>query len=245
MLMPLHDWSRLPEWEGVHQLWIVGLYKDIKSKLPPGYRAGLATVPSLTIGGPTTHPDVSVQRTPSSADPSAEAAPDEMSGFETEVTLLALDPTTMVRVYRGSDLVAAVELISPRNKDRESSRATTVDRVVGYLAMGVHVLFVDVHPAPHGFSLADAIAAALEYEQPPCPSPQAIAYRVGHAADGRGRTLAVHRAPLTAGQPLPTMALPLSSTRAVRIDLETTYSAAAGDYLSWLPSLNGSTREGG
>src|SRR4051812_39374819 len=138
--MPLHDWSRLPEWEGVHQLWIVGLYQDIKSKLPPGYRAGLATVPSLTIGGPATHPDVSVLRGQSLADPAADAVPNEMAGFETEVTLLALDPTTMVRVYRGSDLVAAAELISPSNKDREGSRAATVDRIVGYLALGVHVL---------------------------------------------------------------------------------------------------------
>jgi hypothetical protein len=223
----------------------VGLYQDIKSKLPPGYRAGLATVPSLTIGGPATHPDVSVHRGQSPANPAAGAVPNEMAGFETEVTLLALDPTTMVRVYRGSDLVAAAELISPSNKDRESSRAATVDRIVGYLALGVHVLYVDVHPAPQGFSLADAIAAVLDYEQPPVPTPQAMAYRVGHSADGTGRALAVHRAPLTLGQPLPTMALPLSLTRAVRVDLETTYSAAAGDYLSWLPSLNGTGSDGG
>jgi hypothetical protein len=241
--MPLHDWSRLPEWEGVHQLWIVGLYKHIKGKLPPGYRAGLATVPSLTIGGPATHPDVSVQRT--QPDPSGEPAPDELSGFDPEVMLLALDPTTMVRVFRGSDLVAAVELISPRNKDREASRAATVDRIVGYLAMGVHVLFVDVHSTPQNFSLADAIAAALEYPQPPCPSPQAIAYRVGPTADGGGRTLRVHRAPLAVGAPLPLMALPISLTRTIPVELEATYSAAAGDYLSWLPSLNGPGPGGG
>jgi hypothetical protein len=243
--MPLHDWSRLPEWEGVHQLWIVGLYKDIKAKLPPGYRAGLATVPSLTIGGPATHPDVSVQRTPSPPGPSGEPAPDELSGFDPEVTLLALDPTTMVRVYRGSELVAAVELISPRNKDREASRAATVDRIVGYLALGVHVLFVDVHPAPQAFSLADAIASALEYPQPPCPSPHAMAYRVGLTADGGGRTLAVRRAPLAVGEPLPMISLPLSLSRTVPVDLEVTYSAAAGDYLSWLPSLNGAGPGGG
>jgi FKBP-type peptidyl-prolyl cis-trans isomerase (trigger factor) len=32
--MPLHDWSKLPEWEGVHQLWISDLYYDISGKLP-------------------------------------------------------------------------------------------------------------------------------------------------------------------------------------------------------------------
>ena len=72
-----------------------------------------------------------------------------------------------------------------------------------------------------------------------------MAYRVGGTADGRGRTLAVRRAPLVIGQPLPVMGLPLSETRAIRVELEATYSAAAGDYLSWLPSLNGTPPESG
>jgi hypothetical protein len=72
-----------------------------------------------------------------------------------------------------------------------------------------------------------------------------MAYRVGLTADGGGRTLAVRRAPLAVGEPLPMISLPLSLSRTVPVDLEVTYSAAAGDYLSWLPSLNGAGPGGG
>src|SRR4051812_4349372 len=114
--MPLHDWSRLPEWEGGHHLWIGELYRNLKAHLPPGYRAGLATVPSLTIGGPATHPDVHVRREPGAPAPVPEPSLDDLTGFDAEVTLLSLDPTKMVRVFRGTELVAVLELISPRNK---------------------------------------------------------------------------------------------------------------------------------
>ena len=31
--MPLHDWSKLPGWEGVHDIWIVELLRWIKPRL--------------------------------------------------------------------------------------------------------------------------------------------------------------------------------------------------------------------
>ena len=37
--MPLHDWSVLPGWDGVHQVWGVELLYAMKSLLPPAYRA--------------------------------------------------------------------------------------------------------------------------------------------------------------------------------------------------------------
>lgn len=231
--MPLHDWSRLPEWEGVHQLWIGELYRSLKAKLPPGYRAGLATVPSLTIGRPVTHPDINVHRHPDRPAPTSEPSLDDLTGFDTEVTILAIDPNMMVQVFRGATLVAVLELISPRNKDREHTRATLVDRFVGYLALGIHVLYVDVHAAPQTFSLADAIAAALDYEQPPCPAPHAMAYQVRGKVEGGGQSVAIRRAPLAVGQPLPTLPLPLGRSLRVDVDLESTYTAAARDYLSW------------
>lgn len=239
--MPLHDWSKLPEWDGVHKLWIVGLYHDIKAKLPPGYRAGMATVPSLTVGGPPTNPDVSIQRSPLPEGVSTESqsASDGLA-FEPEVSLLSLDSSTILQVFRGSNLVAVLEIISPGNKDREGIRKTTVDRYVGYLALGVHFAFVDVHAQPYKFSIADAIARDLEFPQSALPAPHAASYRVMSGPD-RGRSLAIHRAPLAIGNPLPTIPLSISQVQHVAVDLERTYSEATSDYLSWLPSLNGST----
>ena len=197
----------------------------------------------MTIGGPSTHPDLSVrENSDNSPSVDAEASPSDDSEFDTQVTLLALEPSAQLRVFRGSDLVAIVELISPGNKDRESAQKSTVDKLVGYLTLGINVLFVDVHATPRNFSLADEIAATLEYEQPPCPSPHAVAYRVGDADDGHGRSLATRRILLTIGQPIPSIPLPLSQTKHVSVDLETTYNTASNDYMNWPPLMNGTDR---
>jgi hypothetical protein len=237
-IMPLHDWSKLPEWDGVHHMWITELYHDIKAKLPPGYRAGVATVPSLTVGGTSVHPDVNVQRLATPPLESVETAVVDELAYEPEVSLLAIDASTMIQIFRGSNLVAALEIISPGNKDRESIRKSTVDRFVGYLALGIHLTFVDVHAQPLKFSLADSIARDLDFPQPSCPAPQAISYRVLNGPD-RGRSLAVRRAPLVIGDPLPMVPLSISQSQRVAVDLETTYSKATSDYFSWLPAING------
>jgi hypothetical protein len=93
-------------------------------------------------------------------------------------------------------------------------------------------MLVDVHARPQGFSFADAIAAASQFTQPPCPAPNAISYRVGGPAATAGRFLDIWRRPLVVGAPLPSLPLPLTSELSLPIDLEETYSrAAAAAYL--------------
>ncbi len=239
--MPLHDWSKLAEWEGVHQLWISELYYAIRAQLPPGYRAGLGTVPSLTIGAQPTKPEVSVHEasTRNWQPPISNGNALGQSEFAEEVTVLTLDPSMMVQVYRQRDLVSVFELISPANKDREATRIVTRDRIIGYLMLGIHVAYVDVHPQPYDCSLADFVAQALAFAQGPLPAPHAWSVRVGTPPDKGGRSLAVQRTPFAIGQPLPGMGLPLSREITIPIDLDATYSKVTGSYLSWLPSLNG------
>jgi hypothetical protein len=236
--MPLHNWSKLPEWEGVNQLWISELYYDISGKLPAGYRAGLGTVPALTIGSPSTKPDVSVHE--SQHGPIADVRPATTTpfDFEPEIDVLTLDPSVVVDIYREHELVAVLELISPRNKDRASARNATRDRIVGYLMLGVHVAYVDVHPNPSDFSLADSVAQNLGIQQAALPSPHAMAYRVGPPSDKLGRSLALCRAQLAIGQALPAIALPLCREITIPVDLESTYVKVTRSYLSWLPSTN-------
>src|SRR5437867_12903751 len=50
--MPLHDWTELPGWEGVHQVWMVELLYWLKPRLPAGYRAYIGTTPKFAIGVP-------------------------------------------------------------------------------------------------------------------------------------------------------------------------------------------------
>jgi hypothetical protein len=122
--------------------------------------------------------------------------------------------------------VAAVEIVSPRNKDRPDARQRYLGRYVGYVRQGVHLMLVDVLPRPEGFSFADAVAANLGFDQPPCPVPFAVSYRVGEPVPD-GTVLAVWRRPMAVGQPLPTLPLALTTALSVPIDLEHTYREAA------------------
>src|SRR5947208_16935411 len=112
--MPLHDWSDRPGWEGVHHLWITELLRWIKPRLPEGFRAYIGSAPLLAVGAPGERPDVGVRSFSAAGDavPSgaAVAEPDD------EIAVAILDPETAVYVERQGRLIAAVEVISPRNK---------------------------------------------------------------------------------------------------------------------------------
>lgn len=233
--MPLHDWNDESGWDGFHLLWITHLFHAIKPRLPEEFRAYLGSVPALQVAVAGERPDVAVRHwvaePPPDAANGAEASPSEAP--DVEIATVALDPQKALYVtYRGR-LVAAVELISPRNKDRPSSRAHYLARYLGYLKEGANLLLVDVHRCPLNFSFADALVQELQVEQPATPTPFAVSYRVGEPAASGGRLLGIWRRPLAVGAPLPTMQLPLTVQASISVDLEATYALAAADtYLS-------------
>jgi hypothetical protein len=190
----------------------------------------------LAVGGPGERPDVAVRRwlpelpadsapalPPLAVDGLALPEPDE------EVATLTLDAQTALYVTFQGRLVTAVELISPRNKDRPSARAVYLARYLSYLQEGVHFLLIDVHRRPTGFSFADALASELQIRRPPAPPPVAVGYRVGEPAASGGLLLGLWRWPLAVGQPLPMVALPLTVHVKIPLDLEGTYGRAAAD----------------
>ena len=229
--MPMHDWTDDRGWDSVHPLWLTYLVEWVQPRLPAGYKAFLRGVPALTVGSANGRPDVSVRQWESKP-PTGEAATDT-AVLEPDQELsvaIRLDPQRAVHIDFHGQLVAAIELVSPRNKDRADAKETYASRYLGYLRLGVHLLLVDVLPKPRGFSFADALTAGLGADLPPLPSPFAAAYRVGEVVpvgDDMGSLLGVWRRPLHVGQPLPTLPLPLSVHRAVTIDLEQTYQRAA------------------
>jgi hypothetical protein len=232
--MPLHEWTDRPGWEGMRHLWIAELLRWVKPRLPAGYRAFIGAAPLLAVGAPEGRPDVGVRRWPDSPavdtdSASAGAASGSAGEIEPDIELAVatLDPGTALWVERQGRLVAAVELIAPRNKDRPSARDAYLARYLGYLLESVHLLLVDVHRRPIGFSVVDRIAAELSIDQEPHPAPLAVSYRVGEPAATGGRYLAIWRRSLAPGSSLPTLPLPLTTHTAVPVDLERTYSVAA------------------
>jgi hypothetical protein len=228
--MPLHDWTDLLGWEGVHHLWMTELLRWVKPRLPAGYRVYIGSAPTVAVGGPPAMPDESIwhlpeERTPPAHGPSAPPAPEP----DEEMGVARIEPSTALYVERRGRLVTVVELTSPRNKDWGVARMTALGRYIGCLLEGVHLLLVDVHRRPLAFSVADQITRELHVTQPPLPAPYAVAYRVGEPAASAGSFLAIWRRPLTVSAPLPLMALPISTEISVPVDLEQTYMRAATD----------------
>jgi hypothetical protein len=228
--MPLHDWKDERRWDGVHLLWLAQLLDWIQPRLPPGFRAYVGSVPALTLEAGNGKPDVTVRgwRSPQrAATPSGSVA---LAPDRETVATFTLDPQRAIHVDWHGQLIAAVEVVSPRHKDRLGPKARYSRRYLSYLRQGVHLMLIDVFLQPTGFSFADEISADLGLGDPPTPPPHAISYRLGGLVprgEAMGTQIAVWSRPLRAGQPLPELSLALDEDQAVVIDLETTYHEAA------------------
>ena len=225
--MPLHDWRDDRGWNSLHIVWQNQLLDWVQPRLPAGYRAYLGSVPALTIDAPNGRPELGVRHW-TQPDPETPAVTSD-STIEPDieaVALFELDPQTAVHIDLHGRLVAAVEIVSPRNKDRPDARQRYLGRYLGYVRQGVHLMLIDVLPRPADFSFADTLAADLRFQQPPCPIPFAVSYRVGEPVP-EGTLLGVWARPLQIGKPLPTIPLALTVRELIPVDLEHTYREAA------------------
>lgn len=224
--MPLHDWTDRDGWEGQHTFWITEIARFLRGNLPPGYRAVIGSNPLVAVGVTPVKPDVAVTNGTGHPPPTQTGTAREP---DVEIAVATLDEDVTVQVEKNGRLVAAVELISPRNKDRPAAREFYAGRYLNHLRGGVHLLLVDVHRRPIGFSFPQAIAAAFGPELPDPAAPSSVSYQVGAAAATGGRMLAAWQNPLVVGEPLPSVELPISLDDIVMVDLEGTYSRAAAD----------------
>jgi hypothetical protein len=132
-----------------------------------------------------------------------------------------------VRVYdqeRDERLVAAIELVSPSNKDRPDTRSAFVAKCAALLGQQVAVAIVDVVTS-RNFSLYAELLEFMDLSDPTVGDPPAPIY----AAVCRGRipnqhwTFEAWHRPLTIGQPLPQLPVWLADDFAVTLDLESSY----------------------
>jgi hypothetical protein len=235
--MPLRDHFHAPEgaepsWEGFHHTWTICLLQALNAKLPPAYRA----VPHIHLGVSveadvaTFEHDDEVFREPGANGGVATAvwappAPNRVA----EVDFGTLDIFEL-QVYNTSGtraLVAAVELVSPANKDRLSHREMFAMKCGAYLQQCVSVVVVDV-VTERLANLHEQIARRLNLDDDmvqAVTSPQyAVAYRT--AGVGTRMRLEAWSADLAVGAALPTLPLWVGPSLAVPLDLETSYQAA-------------------
>jgi hypothetical protein len=228
--MPLHDWKDERGWDGVHLLWLSELVRWLRPRLPDGFRAYVGSVPALTVESSNGRPDLQVRRwQPEPPGPAQETAISLLEPDLEGAATFTFDPHRAIHIDYHGCLVSAIELVSPRNKDRREAKESYASRYLGYLRQGVHLLLVDLLPRPAGFSFLDVLGTALGLAIPATAAPFAASFRVGDPipkGNAESPLIGVWYRSLHPGHPLPALPLALSSGHRIVIDLEQSYRAA-------------------
>lgn len=231
--MPLLDHfnpplSRTHPWRSFHGAWAAAMARLLnQGVLPEGYYA----VPLLDRDGPI-EIDVAALRGQDAPEPDG-AAPQTWAppapGLAVAVELPAVDGVSVQVFADDGDprLAAAVELLSPRNKDRPQARQAFAVKCVGYLQQGSSVVVVDTVTTRRA-DLNAAILSLLRAEGATPEGPSAVSYRaVGREEETQ--QLQLWPAPLALGQPLPTLPLWIAADFSVPLDLEASYQVTCAD----------------
>jgi hypothetical protein len=138
-----------------------------------------------------------------------------------------------VRVYdatHGRQLVAAIEIVSPANKDRPEHRNVFVAKCAALLQKGVAVSIVDLVTVRQ-FNLYVELLTLIGHADPTVGAPPPSLYAVSCRCVERGKRsiLEAWSYALELGRPLPTLPLWLSEDRVVPLNLEQSYEQACND----------------
>ena len=236
--MPLRDHFNPPlgrrfGWEGLHTQWPSMLVIDLSRRLPPRYRAS----PKVRLGAAAEVDIGTLDQEhggfePSPAPAAGGAATAVWAPPQPDAVQAGLDEQDEFEVFvydqeGGDRLVAAVEFVSPSNKDRSDSRGTFVAKCAELVRQRVTVAIVDVVTTRH-FNLFAELLELLDRESPVVNAnpPDLYASACRNAGRNGDAQLSIWTRTLTLGQPLPTLPLWLSDQFAVPLELEATYEQA-------------------
>ena len=133
----------------------------------------------------------------------------------------------VVRLSGGRQLVGAIELISPGNKDSDDVRTAFAEKVASYIHEGVSVIVIDVvteRRANLHNEIARLIGEPDRIGLPADTDLYAVSYRPV-LRDGRPE-VDLWFATFSVGDPLPTMPLRLTGDLFVPVEFEATYTEA-------------------
>lgn len=249
--MPIHDWMRVPAgiFHDFHVAWIPEIRKVLNGGLlPSGYyalaeqHAGERIADILTLHASAPPPEPPPLPPPTGGTLLAEAPPKMRRKQTIEQELLSLQRSLAIRHVSGHRLIALLEIVSPRNKDRAQAVEEFADTAASALRAGIHVLVVDLVPPgkhdPQGMHGAIRHRLNSIFEEPydlPAEEPLTLAsYVAGLSVDAYLEHAAV-------GAGLPAMPLFLRPDRYVDVPLEATYQEAYRGFPAfWREVLEGS-----
>jgi hypothetical protein len=233
-LMPLRDHFRPPlsdfrPWDILHGGWPMTIASALNRILPEGYAAG----PQVHIGS-SGEVDVAAFEDdesrpgvgPAAGGATALAWAPPVPSLAIATDLLDLDAYE-VRVHdlrHGRQLVAAVEILSPANKDRPEHRRAFLAKCLALLQNGVTVVLVDV-VTNRSANLYGALLEQFDQADPGTAGAAGSLYAVTcrPVPEPRHGVLQTWTHPLAVGHGLPTLPLWVAHDLAVPLDLETTY----------------------
>jgi hypothetical protein len=193
--MPLHDWTRVPAglFHDFHQSWSVRIKDALNAACLPKGLTALVEQPVARIVRRTTKEIYAVRAN-----------------------------RVVVRHHLGR-IVAAIEIVSPGNKDSRAALRDFIEKTIDFLRKGIHILIVDLFPpTPRDpFGLHKVIWDEITEEDFAFP-------------EGKDRILASYRVgdervayvePVGVGDVLPSMPLFVANDLHVKVPLEPTYQA--------------------
>ncbi len=235
--MPLRDHFRPPlddvhSWDELHGMWPAVIVQKLIEILPEPYFAA----PGVHLGT-LYEVDIGTYRRPLADANDFDVAKGgvSVSTYAPPKPTLTLEPQLPnqdvyeVRIYdsrRNRQLVAAIEILSPSNKDRPENRATFVAKAATLLKNNICVSIVDV-VSTYDFNLYAELMRFLKSVDPDLGSepPPMYAATLRMRYEDRRRMMDNWYHPLAIGQPLPTLPIWLKENWAISLDLESSYEA--------------------
>ena len=231
--MPLHDHFRSPlddefHWEAMHATWPVMIVAALRGRLPTGFFAE-----PRVHSGRSAEIDVSTFE----REDVGLSQRDEGGGVATAVwapprptlavaTDLPGEEVYEVQIYdrrRRARLVAAVEIVSPANKDRPESRRAFVAKCAGLLRERVSVTVVDI-VTTRSANLYTELLDFLDGSDPRVGAEPLYSAACRMTKHDDQWQLEAWAQTLSLQEPLPTLPLWLADDLAVPLDLEKSYA---------------------
>jgi hypothetical protein len=230
--MPLLDHFHPPlsqrrHWEAFHARWASAIADDLNDKWLP---ENLFAEPTVSIGGqmqvdvatfdevatPSANGGTAVGTLPqsSTAPPAAWVIPAVfVDSFEVQV----------INTEGGPKLVAAIELVSPANKDRPQTRRAFAIKCANYLCQGIPFIVVDVVTS-RAANLHNEVMDMLQTANFRMPE-EASLYATAYHPTRRGlrEEIDVWPVRLHIGSPLPSLPLYVGAELSLLVDFEESY----------------------
>ncbi len=242
--MPLLDHFHEPlkprrHWTSFHSAWATCIAFDLNRRLPEDYVAEGSAKFGIEI-------DVATFRdAPNSLSPDTNwqpPAPILTIPFTVATDIVEIQ---VINFSGGPNLVGAIELVSPANKDRDANRDAFISKCSKYLQEGIGLIVIDIVTERkanlHNLLMQRVGASTMPWEVDLYavsyhPVQDRLTKSLGRASDEAVNSLEIWPHELKIGASLPTVPLCLKGGLSLPLDLESIYTRTCQE--SRLP-LNG------